>query len=68
MARYDVSMRLRSTREFLRAVNKHARSRGTTRAAFTRAALLSAMQADAAPSPRVPSARNKLKQRERELA
>ena len=66
---YDTFMHIRVSTEFVRLVDRHARNKKTTSSAFTRAALITAMQADGASlsSPRVPSLR-KLKPRERELA
>jgi hypothetical protein len=61
---FDTFMHIRVSTEFVRLVDRYARSKKTTSSAFTRAALLAAMREDGLLSP----PRTKLKQlREREL-
>ena len=59
---YDTFMHIRVSTEFVRLVDRYARSKKTTSSALTRAALLAAMRDDGLSSP------PRTKSRERELA
>jgi len=63
--RYDQRFIVRCPSELVAAVDEHARSHMTTASAFTRQALVAALQADGVELPLIPS---NMKHRERETA